>query len=132
MLPSSQPSSSGPGLYYTYTYFTPDDSEIYSYSVFGNTINVREYILTTRTNTHPEPEVEHKLDYLALGGSYTSGEGICGKGAYILSSWYKRRKGLPLGSRSYPFLLRDYYGIDNDKMASVACSGAVVMPGLYW
>ena len=97
MLPSSQPSSSGPGLYYTYTYFTPDDSEIYSYSVFGNTINVREYIPQPPEPTPtPEPEVEHKLDYLALGDSYTSGEGDIRQGPIFYRAGTNDAKGLPL------------------------------------
>lgn len=75
------------------------------------------------------------VDYLALGDSYSSGEGDIEKNAHGANFY------LPLtdisndtchvSSRSYPFLLRDYWGIDEANMKSVACSGAQVVFDYY-
>ena len=75
------------------------------------------------------------IDYLALGDSYRSGEGCIEKNAQGTNFY------LPLtdldddtchvSSRSYPFLLRDYWGIDEANMKSVACSGAQVVQDYY-
>lgn len=69
------------------------------------------------------------LDYLALGDSYTSGEGDIGKLADG-SSFYLPGTGIAGGchisSRSYPFLLAARNSVLEDKMHSVACSGARV------
>ena len=70
------------------------------------------------------------LDYLAIGDSYSSGEGDTGKkpdgSSYYLTSTSKDQ-GCHISVRSYPFLLGSYYDISNAKMASVACSGAKVV-----
>ncbi|MGB4762481.1 MAG: SGNH/GDSL hydrolase family protein [Candidatus Saccharimonas sp.] len=68
-----------------------------------------------------------RIDYLALGDSYSSGEGDIendGNG----NKYYTPDTitGCHLSTRSYPFLLRDAWGIDSNRMASVACSGALV------
>jgi len=68
-----------------------------------------------------------QIEYLALGDSYSSGEGDIGKkpdGA----SYYTpdTDPGCHLSTRSYPFLLRDAWGINKGEMQSVACSGALV------
>lgn len=72
----------------------------------------------------------HHLDYLALGDSYSSGEGDIGKkdngGSYYLSGT-EERGGCHVSERSYPFLLRDHFGATSDSMKSVACSGAQVV-----
>lgn len=68
------------------------------------------------------------LDYLAIGDSYTSGEGDVSKDARV--SHYLPLTdfdgGCHLSSRSYPFLLRTYWSVAPTKMHSVACSGARV------
>mgnify|MGYP001190426270 CR=1 FL=1 len=67
-----------------------------------------------------------KLDYLAIGDSYTSGEGdLEGNGRYYLAGT-GTNGGCHLSPRSYPFLLRSYWGVATSKMHSVACSGARV------
>lgn len=67
-----------------------------------------------------------KLDYLAIGDSYTSGEGdLEGNGKYYLAGT-GTNGGCHLSSRSYPFLLRSYWSVATSKMHSVACSGARV------
>lgn len=72
----------------------------------------------------------HQLDYLALGDSYSSGEGDFSiGGSHDNFMPHTDKLGPPrelchLSKTSYPYLLRDAYAIDSDKMKSVACSGA--------
>lgn len=67
------------------------------------------------------------IEYLALGDSYSSGEGDLGK-KVDGSSYYTpdTDPGCHLSDRSYPFLLRDAWHIPKGEMQSVACSGALV------
>ncbi len=77
-----------------------------------------------------------QLDYLALGDSYSSGEGdtainpLTGHKYYLPLTDVDGTNTIPtekchVSSRSYPFLLRDSNGIGAERMRSVACSGAV-------
>ena len=71
-----------------------------------------------------------QLDYLALGDSFSSGEGDTKGGHYIegtntFGDATHPREMCHLSDRSYPFLLRDWLMSDK-KVESVACSGAVV------
>ncbi len=74
-------------------------------------------------------EPTQTLDYLALGDSYSSGEGDIEKDRYG-ASYYTPETigdgGCHLSTRSYPYLLRSYYEIADNKMKSVACSGATL------
>ncbi len=75
-----------------------------------------------------------KLDYLALGDSYTSGEGDTGKNAngesyYTLGT--NSERGCHLSSRAYPFLLAGLNNISPGRMQSVACSGAQMSKDYY-
>lgn len=74
----------------------------------------------------------HGIDYLALGDSYSSGEGDIDDafGTPYLSGT-ERDGGCHLSYHSYPYLLRDYWGINSNLMKSVACSGAKVLPDYY-
>lgn len=88
--------------------------------------------ITTIATTAYDPT---RLDYLALGDSYSSGEGDIETKANG-TSYYLPFTDLPpnnchISSRSYPFLLRDAWGISPDKMKSVACSGAKVLPDYF-
>ena len=78
--------------------------------------------------------VDDHLDYLALGDSYSSGEGDISKKPDG-SSYYLPGTELSgqchISSRSYPFLLRDYWAISPTKMKSVACSGAWMTRDYY-
>ena len=65
------------------------------------------------------------LDYLALGDSYSSGEGDLVNG-YMAGT--EGDNGCHVSSSSYPYLLRQYWGVLEGKMASVACSGAKIWP----
>lgn len=70
---------------------------------------------------------QDSLQYLALGDSYSSGEGDVGDGgAYYLSG----TQGLGqchLSRRSYPFVLRSWWGLSAQAMSSIACSGAQIL-----
>ena len=69
-----------------------------------------------------EPQVS-ELDYLAMGDSYSSGEGDIENG---FSEFYIKNTGSPkdchLSSRSYPYILAKRQNIKG--VQSVACSGA--------
>lgn len=68
-----------------------------------------------------------RLAYLALGDSYSSGEGDVGdKGAYYLPGT-KEPGQCHLSSRSYPFVLQSWWQVERSAMASVACSGAQIL-----
>ncbi len=74
------------------------------------------------------------LQYLALGDSYSSGEGDIdaksdGNGYYIKNTGTVG--GCHLSSRSYPYLLRKTWSIDANDMESVACSGAMIRSDYY-
>lgn len=83
----------------------------------------------------PDPD-SYRLEYLAMGDSYSSGEGDVGRTAggskYYLAGTDSGNDSCHISSRSYPFLLRDYLGISSSNgMRSVACSGAQVIPDMY-
>lgn len=72
-----------------------------------------------------------RLKYLALGDSYSSGEGdieLKSDGSTYYLPGTENRDECHLSERSYPFLLRDAYDIPHEDMASVACSGAKILP----
>lgn len=75
-----------------------------------------------------------RLKYLALGDSYTSGEGDIakdtdGKSFYLPGTEDDGQ--CHVSSRSYPFLLRDRWNVSSSGMKSVACSGALVGNDYY-
>ncbi len=76
-------------------------------------------------------EYVEPLEYLALGDSYSSGEGDVADGPIYYVPGTEQKYGCHLSSRSYPYLLRDHYQISELSMASVACSGAVVKDDYY-
>jgi len=64
-----------------------------------------------------------RIDYLALGDSYSSGEGETSDKYYLPWTNEKYEK-CHLSSRSYPYLVAKASNIDSKYMRSVACSGA--------
>lgn len=64
-----------------------------------------------------------RLDYLALGDSYSSGEGETDD-KYYLPGTNDRFEKCHVSSRSYPFLVASFQGISSSYVKSVACSGA--------
>lgn len=69
--------------------------------------------------------VSPRLDYLALGDSFTSGEGETDD-KYYLNGTNDEYEKCHVSMRSYPFLISDSMKIDPLSMASVACSGATM------
>lgn len=87
-----------------------------------------------RVTVSVDPGTISGLTYLALGDSYSSGEGDIGKktdGLNYYLSGTASAGDCHVSSRSYPFLLRDKWGLDSSNMRSVACSGARVLPDMY-
>lgn len=66
-----------------------------------------------------------RLDYLALGDSYSSGEGETDD-KYYLPGTNDRFEKCHVSSRSYPFLVANIQGISSSYTRSVACSGATM------
>lgn len=72
------------------------------------------------------------IDYLALGDSYSSGEGD--NGIFFGDKYYRKgtdESGPPLekchiSTRSYPYLLANTQKLESNKWNTVACSGALV------
>lgn len=65
-----------------------------------------------------------KMDYLALGDSFTSGEGETND-KYYLNGTNEEFEKCHVSTNSYPFVVSDLMGINVSNMANVACSGAV-------
>lgn len=78
--------------------------------------------------------VRPRLDYLALGDSFTSGEGEKDDHYYQPNTNTEYEK-CHLSSRSYPYLIASYSDISPTFMKSIACSGAktsdILGAGLY-
>lgn len=75
------------------------------------------------------PGIEHKLDYLALGDSYSSGEGDAGRtqnGQTYYLTGTEAEGQCHISSRSYPFVVSQLSNIVSGRTQSVACSGAQV------
>lgn len=74
---------------------------------------------------------EEGVEYLALGDSFTSGEGDIEKkadgGSYYMHGTAGKNE-CHVSSRSYPFLIRNRKDIEPGRMKSVACSGAQILP----
>lgn len=97
-----------------------DWSELsYYHNINGQ--SVREKITIRASNIEPNSG----LDYLALGDSYSSGEGDL-KNGYMDGT--EGENGCHLSASSYPFLLKKQWDVLDGKMASVACSGAKINP----
>ena len=100
-----------------------DDSSHLYYDEDEQTIrylfeSVQNETITIRKPGYEPPE---KLKYLALGDSYSSGEGDADNG-YVKGT--ERPGQCHVSINSYPFLLRNKWNIPNSQMKSVACSGA--------
>lgn len=94
-------------------------------------------------NTEGGSEITHRIvmgatdvkyiKYLALGDSYSSGEGDIsysdGKTNYLPGT--DSRDQCHISYRSYPFLLKEKWNIADEEMRSIACSGARVLPDYF-
>lgn len=77
------------------------------------------HYVALRANGYVRP----RLDYLALGDSFTSGEGETDDNYYLNGTNDEYDK-CHLSTRSYPYVIADVSNIDPAFMRSVACSGA--------
>ena len=96
--------------------FSPDSSELrlYASSTSGN----KNYVVVSASDYSVA-----QMDYLALGDSFSSGEGEDNDGSYLPYTNTATEK-CHLSGRSYPFLLADQLGLSMTGYTSVACSGA--------
>lgn len=97
--------------------FNEDGAELRFYAISYNN-EQREVILQAAGYTTP------RLDYLALGDSFSSGEGETDDTYYQQGTNDEFEK-CHTSKRSYPYLIAAELGISPDKVKSVACSGAV-------
>ena len=118
--------------------YLPEWSYMYK-KLFKNTFTVRYPIGYKGLQAPGNPT---KLDYLALGDSFSSGEGDTDKNPATDRKYYRqwtdvnedKAKGAPrekchVSTRSYPYKLANWMGLGSGPSAawaSVACSGATV------
>lgn len=101
-----------------------DDFTKLSYYLDGVHPEGRRVVTLSAPNYYPHGQ----LDYLAMGDSYSSGEGdIEADGGYYLEGT-ERRGRCHVSRRSYPFLLSDTWKMRRGKFRSIACSGARILP----
>lgn len=102
-----------------------DDFTELSYYLDGLHPEGRRIVTLSAPNHYPYGQ----LDYLAMGDSYSSGEGdIWGDDFDGYINGTKGEDGCHLSFRSYPFLLAKWWRISEGKFQSVACSGAKIDP----
>jgi len=85
-----------------------------------------------RTPLHAGGYIKNRsIEYIALGDSFTSGEGDIEKksdGSLYYLPGTENKNQCHQSSRSYPFLLSEEKAIGLSRMYSVACSGAQILP----
>ncbi len=100
----------------------------------GNTLNflTRDNDNTTHNIVMGATDIKI-IKYLALGDSYSSGEGdvsfSSGQTNYLPGT--ENRNECHISYRSYPFLLKEKWDVNFNDMRSVACSGAHVLSDYY-
>jgi lysophospholipase L1-like esterase len=131
---ASMPRFNESGSELTFGVILESDNDRWPGTYHELTLRSNEAVPSDGSETVPpedETEPEKQLEYLALGDSFSSGEGDVGtrpNGSSYYTPVTDFDGGCHLSTRSYPFLLRDKWGISSDKMESVACSGAEVLP----
>lgn len=106
-----------------------DGAELYGFE--------RNYAADTLNWFKVKPNVSGlpSLDYLALGDSYSSGEGDIGKkddgSSYYRAGTDGGRDTCHISERSYPYELAKINRTNRSSIASVACSGAEVMKDYF-
>lgn len=102
-----------------------DDCTKLSYYLDGVHPEGRRVVTLSAPNYYPHGQ----LDYLAMGDSYSSGEGdIWGDDFDAYTKGTGERKGCHLSYRSYPYYLAKWWQIPEERFQSVACSGAKIDP----
>lgn len=107
------------GLSGRLTGFNPKFDEVGGELDFLAQDSINTYSLALRAGDY----TPKRLDYLALGDSYSSGEGETDDNYYIQGTNLPNNK-CHVSSRSYPFVLAGLQGLNLDSVKSVACSGA--------
>ncbi len=111
------------------------DGSKFTAPMFASDYRLRLGYLANSQGKPVQLDITHKrsgefgLDYLALGDSYSSGEGDVEKhpsGDTYYFGGTEEAGMCHMSERAYPFLLRDKWSIASDRMRSVACSGATV------
>lgn len=106
--------------------FESDNKTIFFNVVYIDTVSEQPFSVRVTAGSSSK---SFGLDYLALGDSYSSGEGDIGKLADGSSFYLPGTEGdneCHISVRSYPFLLAEQSELEPDRMQSVACSGARV------
>ncbi len=106
-----------PRFYAAYHPRFSDNGAQLSFYAKGYAGDQREVVLRV-AEYHPP-----RLDYLALGDSYSSGEGETSDNYYVKGTNDEYEK-CHLSTRSYPYLTAKLLGIADIDVKSVACSGA--------
>jgi lysophospholipase L1-like esterase len=101
-------------------------------SFYARSYNDGSRAVTLQTSGYVRP----RMDYLALGDSFTSGEGETDDSYYQQGTNQTFEK-CHLSNRSYPYLIAKQLGIESQFVHSVACSGATTKDILgddmgYW
>ncbi len=97
--------------------FNDDGSELRFYAI-SYLRELRE--VTLRTDGY----INQRVDYLAMGDSFSSGEGETDD-KYYINGTNDRYEKCHTSTRSYPYLIAKALGIETQYVKSVACSGAV-------
>jgi lysophospholipase L1-like esterase len=106
--------------------FSTDNTQL-SATIYDDVNDVSKRI----TITAPGKQAD-QLDYLALGDSFSSGEGDTNRDAYIPQTNHGPTQAYPfeerchVSNRSYPFLLAQKMGLSGNKVKNVACAGAKI------
>lgn len=105
--------SNTPGFYYSFQPRFNNDGSRLGVSVYNRDVTVERLIYGLKTNTNP-------VGYIALGDSFTSGEGE-ESDVYYKEFKFTGSKKCHVSVRSYPYLVAKEWGIETQN---VACSGA--------
>lgn len=115
--------------------FTPFNYIFRPYTAFGLDISADGGELSVSVNSYDYDTLPRRItvraagyfsfgmDYLAMGDSFTSGEGELDDSFYKSGTNDKYEK-CHQSIRSYPYLMIDYWGLNKEYSKSVACSGA--------
>ena len=111
---------SGEFIYRLYSAFSPRFSDDGGELDFYATSYVGE---TREVSLRAEGYGTQRLDYLALGDSFSSGEGEVDDNYYLNGTNDEYEK-CHVSTRSYPYIISDLLNINPNYMKNVACSGA--------
>lgn len=107
--------------------FSSDNTQLSMVTSLNNDPNPKLITLTAAGQT----TANNQFDYLALGDSFSSGEGEISDSHYLSGTNVEGNATMPtekchVSDRSYPFILAHVMGISNDKFKNIACSGATI------